>query len=54
MEDTPMSNYTTHSSLSDRWTKPRPYLDPSNRRRIHGPLRPMEEPSFFERLFRGS
>jgi hypothetical protein len=53
MKDAPMSNYTTHSSLADRWSKPRTQLDPSIRRRIHGPIRPMEEPSFFERLFRG-
>ena len=47
-----MSNYSMHQSLPDRWAKPRPILDPSMRRKVHGPIRPMEEPGFFERLFR--
>jgi hypothetical protein len=32
--------------------KPRRHLDPSMRRKVHGPIRPMDEPGFFERLFR--
>lgn len=47
-----MSNYSTYSSLSDRWAKPRQSLDPSMRRKVHGPIRPMTEPSLIERLFR--
>ena len=47
-----MANYTVHHSLPDRWAKPRPSLDPSMRRKVHGPIRPMDEPTFFERLFR--
>lgn len=47
-----MSNYSTHSTAADRWARPRQHLDPSIRRKVHGPIRPMDEPSFFERLFR--
>ncbi len=47
-----MSTYSSHGSLSDRWPKPRRQLDPGVRRKVHGPIRPMEEPGFFERLFR--
>lgn len=54
MENAPMSNYTSHGRSSERWPKPLQHLDPGSRRRIHGPIRPMEEPSFLERLFRGS
>ena len=54
MREAPMSNTTIHSGLSDRWAKPRQSLDPSMRRKVHGPIRPMEEPSLLERLFRWS
>jgi hypothetical protein len=47
-----MSNHSMRDGLSDRWAKPRQSLDPSMRRKVHGPIRPMEEPGFFERLFR--
>jgi hypothetical protein len=52
MKEGPMSNYTTHTSLADRWTKPRQPLDPCMRRKVHGPIRPMEEPGLLGRFFR--
>lgn len=47
-----MSNISIHSGLSDRSAKPRQNLDPSMRRKVHGPIRPMDEPSLLARLFR--
>lgn len=44
-----MSPY--HSSKPDKWTEPRPYQDASLRYRTHGPLQPLHEPSWWERLF---
>ena len=52
MKDAPMSNYTSYSSMSDRWIRPRQSLDPTMRRQVHGPIRPMEEPGLLERLLR--
>lgn len=45
-----MSSLTFRSSRPDSWTSPRPYSDASLRRLIHGPIRPMEEPSLWKRL----
>ncbi len=47
-----MSTSTYRSSRPDSWTMPRPYQDASQRRITHGPILPMEQPSFFSRLFR--
>jgi hypothetical protein len=47
-----MSSLTYRSSRPDRWTAPRPYSDASLRRLMHGPIQPMEQPSFLQRLFR--
>ena len=42
-----------HTSPPDRWTSPRPHSDPSLRRAKHGPVRPMHEPGWIERMFTG-
>jgi hypothetical protein len=52
IKDAPMSNYTQHSSMSDRWIRPRQSLDPTMRRKVHGPIRPMEEPGLLDWLLR--
>ena len=39
-----------HSSRPDAWTTPRPYTDASLRYMAYGPIQPMEEPSFLQRL----
>ena len=46
-----MSSLSYRSSQPDRWVMPRPYRDASLRYMIHGPIQPMEQPSFFDRLF---
>jgi hypothetical protein len=46
-----MSSFSFRSSRPDGWTMPRPHRDPSLRYRMHGPIQPMEEPSFLARLF---
>ena len=46
-----MSSYSYRSSAPDRWAQPRGYSDASMRLQKHGPIRPMEEPGFFARLF---
>ena len=46
-----MSNLTFRTSRPDAWTQPRPYSDASTRLRMHGPIQPMEQPSFLARLF---
>ena len=45
-----MSSERIHTSAPDQWSHPRPYQDASIRRRKHGPVRPMREPGFIERL----
>ncbi|QZH75835.1 MAG: hypothetical protein JY451_04390 [Erythrobacter sp.] len=40
------------STRPDSWTSPRPFSDPSYRAMAHGKILPMEEPGFWERLFR--
>lgn len=46
-----MSSLSFRSSRPDTWAEPRPFHDASLRHQMHGRIRPMEEPSFFERLF---
>jgi hypothetical protein len=46
-----MSSLHYKSSRPDHWTMPRPYQDASSRYIKHGPIRPMEEPGFWRRLF---
>ena len=46
-----MSTPPIHSSAPDRWTSPRPHTDATLRQIKHGRVRPMEEPTFLERLF---
>jgi len=45
-----MSSLIYRSSRPDSWTMPRPYRDASLRRMMHGPIQPMEQPSFLARL----
>ncbi len=45
-----MSHYTFHSSRPDPWVSPRQPLDPAIRALAHGPVRPMHEPSWLDRL----
>ncbi len=46
-----MASLSYRSSRPDVWVMPRPHRDPSLRYMTHGPIRPMEEPGFFARLF---
>jgi hypothetical protein len=46
-----MASMRYRSSRPDVWVMPRPHQDPSLRYQTHGPIRPMEEPGFFARLF---
>lgn len=46
-----MSHYTYRSSKPDPWTHPRPHTDASLRAMAYGPVRPMHEPSWLERIF---
>jgi hypothetical protein len=46
-----MTAVRIHTSTPDRWTNPRPHTDAAIRRAKHGPIRPMHEPSWLERLF---
>ncbi len=45
-----MSAYTFRSSPPDQWVNPRPTQDPAQRRAIHGPLQPMQQPGWISRL----
>ena len=47
-----MSSLSFRSSRPDNWVSPRPYSDASLRRMSHGPIQPMEQPGFLQRLFR--
>jgi hypothetical protein len=49
-EEQIMSSLSYHSSSPDRWVQPRPHQDASLRYMKHGPIQPMEEPSFLARL----
>ena len=46
-----MSSMTFRSSRPDRWTQPRAHSDANTRFHSHGPIQPMHQPGFFERLF---
>lgn len=46
-----MSTRSYHSSRPDRWISPRPSSNPCLRAQAYGKIRPMEEPSWLERLF---
>ncbi len=54
MKEAQMPNHSSQGSRSDGRARPRQHLDPSMRRKVHGPIRPMKEPGFLERLFRWS
>jgi hypothetical protein len=45
-----MASLSYRSSRPDGWTMPRPHRDPSLRYMMHGPIQPMYQPSWFERL----
>lgn len=45
-----MTPYPIRTSRADHWTNPRPYSDPALRALAYGPVRPMVEPSWWERL----
>jgi hypothetical protein len=51
IEEGLMSSLSYRSSRPDGWVQPRAHRDPSIRYMTHGPVLPMEEPSFFQRLF---
>ena len=46
-----MSNLNYRSSRPDAWIQPRAHRDPSQRFMTHGPILPMEQPGFWQRLF---
>ena len=48
-----MASATFHSSRPHSSILPRPHTDPHQRYRTYGPIQPMEQPGFFERLFFG-
>lgn len=43
-----------NSSRPDTWVMPRPHRDASLRYMMHGPVRPMQEPTWLARLFGGA
>jgi hypothetical protein len=45
-----MSAYRYHSSRPTNWVLPRQDMDGNRRRMVYGPIQPMEEPSWLERL----
>ena len=45
-----MSNLNYRSSRPNAWLQPRPHRDPSQRFMTHGPILPMEQPGFWQRL----
>ena len=46
-----MSNPSYRSSQPDAWIQPRAHRDASQRYMTYGPILPMEQPSFWQRLF---
>ncbi len=46
-----MSSYTYRGSRPDPWSSPRAHSDPTLRALAYGKVRPMEEPSWLERVF---
>lgn len=49
-----MTGWTKHSQQACAWNKPRPHRDASLRYMMHGPVRPMQEPTWLARLFGGA
>ena len=45
-----MSHYSFRSSKPNHWVSPRRYSDPCLRALAYGPVRPMREPGWWERL----
>lgn len=45
-----MSYHHYRGSPPDAWSHPRPYSDPSLRALAYGKVRPMQEPSWWERV----
>lgn len=45
-----MTAYRFRSSRPHEWILPRPHIDAHQRYRTYGPIQPMDEPSFLERL----
>lgn len=50
MPDFSPGTHSYHSSTPCDWVQPRPHRDASLRYMKHGPLRPMHEPSWWQRL----
>lgn len=46
-----MSALSYRSSRPDQWAQPRPFSDASQRYIKHGPVLPLDQPSFLARLF---
>ncbi|MEM8726040.1 MAG: hypothetical protein AAGE86_11020 [Pseudomonadota bacterium] len=46
-----MSQHSFRNSRHDRWSSPRLYSDPCLRALAYGKVRPMEEPTWLEKLF---
>lgn len=51
-EDKPMLKDLPRTAPAEPWIRARASLDPSIRRMIYGPIRPMSEPGFLSRIFR--
>jgi hypothetical protein len=45
-----MTAYRFRCSRPHEWILPRPHIDAHQRYRTYGPILPMDEPSFLERL----
>lgn len=46
-----MSSAVFRSSRPHNWVLPRPHTDAHQRYLTYGPIQPMDEPGFFDRLF---
>lgn len=46
-----MSALSFRSSRPNTWVLPRPHTDAHQRFLTYGPIQPMDEPTFLERLF---
>lgn len=46
-----MTAFSFHNSRPSNWVLPRPTQDPDRRRLMYGPIQPMEEPTWLQRLF---
>lgn len=47
-----MASSSYRNSRPDGWIMPRPHIDAHQRFQTYGPIQPMDEPGFFERLAR--